>query len=174
LAVFDIEILRSVQGGVAPHHRSPASAMKPAGQDPRARQSPKLATVPLCLRRNASLFRIILLLISGMLEHPIRRGHTGLPSCAKSLPKEKSRHARPSRTPSGLPGARPGGQWRYADIAEQLIDQTDLLNGVGGRNAAFTLPAGRGDEGRHPRASWRCPDQEGAGYLHPGPAHRYA
>jgi hypothetical protein len=36
----DIEILRSVHGGVAPHHRSPASAMEPAGQDPRARQEP--------------------------------------------------------------------------------------------------------------------------------------
>jgi hypothetical protein len=70
LAVFDIEILRSVQGGVAPHHRSPASAMEPAGQDPRARQSPKLTTVPLCLRTNASPFRNILLLNSGIVEHP--------------------------------------------------------------------------------------------------------
>jgi error-prone DNA polymerase len=35
-------------------------------------------------------------------------------------------------------------------IAEHLIDQADLLNGVGGRNEAFTLPAGRGDEARHP------------------------
>jgi hypothetical protein len=32
LANFDIEILRSVRG-VAPHHRSPTSAAKPAGQD---------------------------------------------------------------------------------------------------------------------------------------------
>jgi len=32
-ADFDIEILRSVDGGVAPHHRSPIAAMKPAGQD---------------------------------------------------------------------------------------------------------------------------------------------
>jgi hypothetical protein len=70
LAVFDIEILRSVQGGVAPHHLSPTSAMEPAGQDPRARQSPKLTTVPLCMGRNASPFRIILLLISGVIEHP--------------------------------------------------------------------------------------------------------
>ena len=31
-AGFDIEILRSVRG-VAPHHRSPTSAMEPAGQD---------------------------------------------------------------------------------------------------------------------------------------------
>ena len=32
-ADFDIEILRSVDSGVAPHHRSPTSAKKPAGQD---------------------------------------------------------------------------------------------------------------------------------------------
>ena len=32
-ADFDIEILRSVHGGVAPHHRSPIAAMKPVGQD---------------------------------------------------------------------------------------------------------------------------------------------
>ena len=32
-ADFDIEILRSVDGGVAPHHRSPTSAIEPAGQD---------------------------------------------------------------------------------------------------------------------------------------------
>jgi error-prone DNA polymerase len=31
-----------------------------------------------------------------------------------------------------------------------LIDQTDLPSGVGGANEAFTLPAGRGDEARHP------------------------
>jgi error-prone DNA polymerase len=35
-------------------------------------------------------------------------------------------------------------------IAEHLIDQTNLLNSVGGCNEAFTLPAGRGDEARHP------------------------
>jgi len=32
-ADFDIEILRSVDGGVAPHHRSPIEAIKPMGQD---------------------------------------------------------------------------------------------------------------------------------------------
>jgi len=32
-ADFGIEILRSVDGGVAPHHRSPIAAMKPVGQD---------------------------------------------------------------------------------------------------------------------------------------------
>jgi hypothetical protein len=32
-ADFDIEILRSFDGGVAPHHQSPTSAVEPAGQD---------------------------------------------------------------------------------------------------------------------------------------------
>ena len=35
-------------------------------------------------------------------------------------------------------------------VAEHLIDQTELLNSVGGRDASFTLPAGRGDQARHP------------------------
>jgi error-prone DNA polymerase len=35
-------------------------------------------------------------------------------------------------------------------IAEHLTDETELLNSVGGQNEAFTLPAGRGDEARHP------------------------
>jgi error-prone DNA polymerase len=34
-------------------------------------------------------------------------------------------------------------------IAEHLIDQTELLNSVGGRKS-FILPAGRGDQARHP------------------------
>jgi error-prone DNA polymerase len=34
-------------------------------------------------------------------------------------------------------------------VAEHPIDQTDLLNGLGGRDEAFPLPAGRGDEARH-------------------------
>jgi hypothetical protein len=33
LADFDIKILRSVHCGVPPHHRSPTSALAPAGQD---------------------------------------------------------------------------------------------------------------------------------------------
>src|SRR5271169_4657526 len=33
VADFDIEILHSVHCGVAPHHRSPTSAIEPAGQD---------------------------------------------------------------------------------------------------------------------------------------------
>jgi hypothetical protein len=41
LADFDIEILHSVYDGVAPHHRSPASAIKPAGQDLGAPMAPK-------------------------------------------------------------------------------------------------------------------------------------
>jgi error-prone DNA polymerase len=34
-------------------------------------------------------------------------------------------------------------------VAEHLIDQPDFLNGLGGRDEAFTLPAGRCDEVRH-------------------------
>jgi hypothetical protein len=41
LADFDIEILHSAHDGVAPHHRSPASANKPAGRDLRAPLAPK-------------------------------------------------------------------------------------------------------------------------------------
>src|SRR6266513_2167263 len=41
LADFDMEILRSVDSGVAPHHRSPTSAIKPAEQDLRALLAPK-------------------------------------------------------------------------------------------------------------------------------------
>jgi error-prone DNA polymerase len=43
-------------------------------------------------------------------------------------------------------------------IAEHLIDQTDLLHSIGGSNETFTLPAGRGDEARHPGG----PDPRGA------------
>jgi hypothetical protein len=32
-ADFAIEILRSIDGGFVPHHRSPTSAIEPAGQD---------------------------------------------------------------------------------------------------------------------------------------------
>jgi len=41
LADFDIEILHSAHDGIAPHHRSPASAIKPAGQDLGAPLAPK-------------------------------------------------------------------------------------------------------------------------------------
>ena len=33
LADFDIEILRSVMAALPPHHRNPAGAQRPAGQD---------------------------------------------------------------------------------------------------------------------------------------------
>jgi len=42
-ADFDIEILHSAHDGVTPHHRSPASANKPAGQDLGAPLAPKSA-----------------------------------------------------------------------------------------------------------------------------------
>jgi hypothetical protein len=46
---FGIGILHSVYGGVAPHHRSPTSANKPAGQDSRALMTPGLddSTAPI-------------------------------------------------------------------------------------------------------------------------------
>jgi error-prone DNA polymerase len=34
-------------------------------------------------------------------------------------------------------------------VAEHLLDQTELLDGLSGRDQAFDLPAGRGDEARH-------------------------
>jgi hypothetical protein len=59
----------SVDGGVAPHHQSPTSAMEPAGQDLGARKRSGLTTVPLKSRPNASPLWIILLLSLGALEH---------------------------------------------------------------------------------------------------------
>jgi hypothetical protein len=46
---FGIGILDSVYGGVAPHHRSPTTANKPAGQDSRAFMTPGLddSTAPI-------------------------------------------------------------------------------------------------------------------------------
>src|SRR5258708_6539303 len=41
-ADFGIGILHSVYGGVAPHHRSPTSANKPAGEDSWALMTPAL------------------------------------------------------------------------------------------------------------------------------------
>src|SRR6516225_4711348 len=41
LADFDIEILHSAQNSIAPHHQSPASAIKPAGRDLGAPLAPK-------------------------------------------------------------------------------------------------------------------------------------
>jgi hypothetical protein len=37
---FDIEILLRFKASSSPHHRSPTSAMEPAGQDPKAQFSP--------------------------------------------------------------------------------------------------------------------------------------
>src|SRR5205823_6049792 len=59
----------SVDGGVAPHHRSPTSAMEPAGQDLGARMRSGLATLPLRSRPNASPFWIMLLLSSMAFRH---------------------------------------------------------------------------------------------------------
>jgi len=42
LQVSAFEILRSVRGSVAPHHRSPIAAIKPAGQDPGAPMAPRI------------------------------------------------------------------------------------------------------------------------------------
>src|SRR5262249_53349997 len=56
-------ILSSLSDGiVCRHHRSPALAMKPAGQDPRSATTLGTSAVPLCLARKASPFPIILLL----------------------------------------------------------------------------------------------------------------
>src|SRR5262249_47734827 len=63
----------SVDGGVAPHHRSPTSATKPAGQDLGARMRSGLTTVPLQSRPNASPFWIMLLLVLGRLDHGMIR-----------------------------------------------------------------------------------------------------
>jgi hypothetical protein len=40
LQILTFEILRSVDGGIAPHHRSPIAAMKPVGQDLRGALAP--------------------------------------------------------------------------------------------------------------------------------------
>jgi hypothetical protein len=60
-ADFDIEILRSVHRGVAPHHRSPASAMEPAGQDLRARLAPGIgdSTAPTAVECHSFLDNLI-------------------------------------------------------------------------------------------------------------------
>ena len=52
------------------HHRSPAMAMRPAGKDSAALFAPGTVTVPLGLRRNASPFWIILLLVAGRRDLP--------------------------------------------------------------------------------------------------------
>src|SRR5262249_2797474 len=64
LVVCHSGILFSLSDGiVCRHHRSPALAMKPAGQDPRSATTLGTSAVPLCLARKARPFRIILLLV---------------------------------------------------------------------------------------------------------------
>jgi hypothetical protein len=52
----DFDTRSSFDGGVAPHRRSPTSAMEPAGQDLGARMRSGLTTVPLQSQPNASPF----------------------------------------------------------------------------------------------------------------------
>src|SRR3954452_23638186 len=68
------EILHSVDSGIAPHDRSPASATEPAGQDLWASSLPERATVPLQSRADASHFWIMFLLSSGTFEREIIEG----------------------------------------------------------------------------------------------------
>src|SRR6185312_1101242 len=53
------------RGALAPHHRSPTSALWPAGQDLGTAQSREVVRVPLGLDQNASVFWIMFLLIAG-------------------------------------------------------------------------------------------------------------
>src|SRR5262249_61835642 len=99
-------ILSSLNDGiVCRHHRSPALAMKPAGQDPGSATAlgtmhstallgeelhSELRTVPLCSARNASPFSIILLLVFRRADHGMimPSDRACRPSCrAPSLPK---------------------------------------------------------------------------------------
>jgi hypothetical protein len=66
-----MEILRSVDDGIAPHHRSPTSANKPAGQDLGAKPSSRMTAVPLQSVRKASSFWIMLLLISALNDRQV-------------------------------------------------------------------------------------------------------
>jgi hypothetical protein len=76
-ADFDIEILRLADSGVAPHNRSPTSALEPAGQDLGARKRSGLTTVPLQSRMNASPFWIMLLLSSTAFGHGMIEADSG-------------------------------------------------------------------------------------------------
>ena len=60
-ADFDIEILHSVDGGIAPHHRSPTSAIKPAGQDLGAPSAPGIddSTAPIAAECQSFLDNVI-------------------------------------------------------------------------------------------------------------------
>src|SRR5437763_1454740 len=84
LTDFDIKILRSVHGGVAPPPPKPHLGHQAGGAGSQsALGTRELTTVPLCWRSNASPFWITLLLSSGhwsmvctacgaLLEHPLR------------------------------------------------------------------------------------------------------
>jgi hypothetical protein len=61
-ADFVIWISVSFRAAIGLHRRSPAEAIEPAGRDPGAPQRPIATTATLQSRRNASVFRIILLL----------------------------------------------------------------------------------------------------------------
>src|SRR5207302_7907771 len=65
----------SIDGGVAPHHRSPTSAMEPAGQDLGALMRSGLTTVPLQSRPNASPFWLMVLLSSAAFGHGMIDAH---------------------------------------------------------------------------------------------------
>src|SRR5262249_35696504 len=71
--------LHSVDDGVSRrHHRSPAVAIKPTGQDPECfDRAPQARTVTLCWQRKSSLFWIRLLLVFGSDERMERYAHVG-------------------------------------------------------------------------------------------------
>ena len=58
---FEIEILRSVHCSFAPHHRSPTSAIRPAGQDLGARSAPGIddTTAPIAAECQSFLDNVI-------------------------------------------------------------------------------------------------------------------
>ena len=61
LARFDMEILRSVGSGVAPHHRSPTSANEPAGLDLRSAWAPETghSSAPIALKCQSFLDNVV-------------------------------------------------------------------------------------------------------------------
>jgi len=59
LQILTFEILRSVDGGIAPHHRSPIAAMKPVGQDLRAPPGTGDSTALLALECQSFLGNVI-------------------------------------------------------------------------------------------------------------------
>ncbi len=61
LTDFDIKILRSVKAASTPHHRSPTSAIKPAGQDLGAPSAPEIddTTAPIAAECQSFLDHVI-------------------------------------------------------------------------------------------------------------------